>query len=124
MFARTPPRRFWPALAGSVVAAWGPWWATWVWGATRVSCSHCVEQFGRLALFGPGTLPGHLAADGLGLDGSGWGPPLLSLAAGAAFAAVLTALALAAPRGRWAAWAVAGLSQAALAPLLVALIRM
>ncbi|MFH5806194.1 hypothetical protein [Alienimonas sp. DA493] len=124
MFARMPPRRFWIALGGSALAAWGPWWAAWVWGVTNVRCSHCVEQFGRVALFGPGLLPGGLTADRLGLDGSGWGPPLLSLAAAGAFLALLTALARTAPRARWAVWATAGASQAALAPLVVALIRM
>ncbi|QDT14901.1 hypothetical protein [Alienimonas californiensis] len=124
MFARLPPRRCWIALGGSVLAAWGPWWATWVWGVTNVRCTHCVEQFGRLALFGPGLLPGHLTADWLGLDGSGWGPAVFSLAAAGAFVALLAALALSIPRARWAVWATAAASQAALAPLIVALIRM
>ncbi|NNJ27005.1 hypothetical protein [Alienimonas chondri] len=124
MFARTPGRRFWSALGGSVLAAWGPWWATWLWSVTALSCSHCHRVLGAIALFGPGALPGHLLARQFGLDDGSWIMPALCVSSAGAFVILLTALAVWLPRGRWAVWLTAALSQAALAPLVVAAVRM
>ena len=123
MFARTPGRRFRANLGLSVLAAWGPWAATWVWSLAALSCDHCTGTLGGIAGLGPGWLPAFLTARRLDLHDGGWAFAAFAWGISAAFVAVLTAAAHALPRGRWAVWVFAAGSQAALAPLLVAAVR-